>query len=149
MQLGSRLHFPYYIKISCLPFRQVFTNYILLPTPPTFATLKTSIKTLLNAYLFQAFAQHWHYLPFLCNTPRHRLSRSLSEQLDSNASPYQSSKQLTYIMSVSCAHAFTLIKSDSTLIQWICQLCRSGPHPMIYECAYCKLHLCRMCSEVA
>ncbi|UQC89694.1 uncharacterized protein CLUP02_15225 [Colletotrichum lupini] len=27
-----------------------------------------------------------------------------------------------------CAHSFKMIKSDSTLIQWTCNLCHSGPH---------------------
>ncbi|TQW07485.1 hypothetical protein IF2G_04646 [Cordyceps javanica] len=53
------------------------------------------------------------------------------------------------IMSVSCVHSFTLIKSDSTLMQWVCQFCLSGPSHMIYECAYCKLHLCHMCTDTA
>ncbi|TFB03236.1 hypothetical protein CCMA1212_004482 [Trichoderma ghanense] len=48
-------------------------------------------------------------------------------------------------MAVSCAHSFVMIKSDNTLVQWICQHCRSGPHWAIYECTYCKLHLCRPC----
>lgn len=49
-------------------------------------------------------------------------------------------------MANACAHSFNMIKSDSTLVQWICQYCRSGPHWVIYECIYCKLHLCRACT---
>ncbi|KZL87760.1 hypothetical protein CI238_05589 [Colletotrichum incanum] len=33
-----------------------------------------------------------------------------------------------------CAHSFKMIKSDSTLIQWTCNLCHSGPHWCIFEC---------------
>ncbi|KAF5523166.1 hypothetical protein CGCA056_v005243 [Colletotrichum aenigma] len=42
-----------------------------------------------------------------------------------------------------CAHSFKMIKSDSTLIQWTCNLCHSGPHWWIFECRYCKIHTCR------
>ncbi|EHK22245.1 uncharacterized protein TRIVIDRAFT_28110 [Trichoderma virens Gv29-8] len=52
-------------------------------------------------------------------------------------------------MAVSCAHSFVMIKSDNTLVQWVCQHCRSGPHWAIYECTYCKLHLCRPCTQAA
>nr|CEG03299.1 unnamed protein product [Fusarium pseudograminearum CS5834] len=52
-------------------------------------------------------------------------------------------------MANACAHQFRMIKSDSTLVQWICQHCRSGPHWMIWECTYCKLHLCRPCTQSA
>ncbi|KAI1377679.1 hypothetical protein F4677DRAFT_453883 [Hypoxylon crocopeplum] len=44
-----------------------------------------------------------------------------------------------------CAHSFKMIKSDSTLIQWTCNLCHSGPHWWIFECRYCKIHTCRAC----
>ncbi|KAF2762318.1 hypothetical protein EJ05DRAFT_205445 [Pseudovirgaria hyperparasitica] len=33
-----------------------------------------------------------------------------------------------------CQHSFQVIKSDTTLIVWNCQLCHSGPHWYIYEC---------------
>ena len=49
--------------------------------------------------------------------------------------------------SVLCAHNFALLKSDSTLVQWACQLCYSGPHWWIFECRYCKLHTCRTCTH--
>ncbi|KAK3337913.1 hypothetical protein B0H65DRAFT_511864 [Neurospora tetraspora] len=42
-------------------------------------------------------------------------------------------------LSNGCAHHFVLIKSESSLIQWTCQLCHSGPHYFIYECRYCKM----------
>ncbi|KAL5594705.1 uncharacterized protein BROUX77_008052 [Berkeleyomyces rouxiae] len=45
-----------------------------------------------------------------------------------------------------CAHSFILIKTDNSLLQWTCNLCHSGPHWMIYECQYCKLHTCQPCS---
>ncbi|KAH7142424.1 hypothetical protein IWW34DRAFT_635818 [Fusarium oxysporum f. sp. albedinis] len=52
-------------------------------------------------------------------------------------------------MANACAHQFRMIKSDNTLVQWICQHCRYGPHWMIWECTYCKLHLCRPCTQSA
>ncbi|KAH7204900.1 hypothetical protein BKA60DRAFT_498125 [Fusarium oxysporum] len=52
-------------------------------------------------------------------------------------------------MANTCAHQFRIIKSDSTLLQWVCQHCHSGPHWMIWECKYCKLHLCRPCMQSA
>ena len=48
-----------------------------------------------------------------------------------------------------CAHIFKMIKSDSTLIQWHCNLCHSGPHWWIFECRYCKIHTCRSCTQSA
>ncbi|KAL0471613.1 hypothetical protein QR685DRAFT_438698 [Neurospora intermedia] len=48
-------------------------------------------------------------------------------------------------LSNGCAHHFVLIKSESSLIQWTCQLCQSGPHYFIYECRYCKMRTCRPC----
>ena len=44
-------------------------------------------------------------------------------------------------------HSFIFLKSDSTLIQWTCGLCHSGPHWYIFECKYCKLKTCRPCSS--
>ncbi|KAF3767448.1 hypothetical protein M406DRAFT_244428, partial [Cryphonectria parasitica EP155] len=44
-----------------------------------------------------------------------------------------------------CAHAFQVLKSDSTLVVWHCNLCHTGPLYMIFECRYCKLHTCRAC----
>ncbi|KAK8872306.1 hypothetical protein PGQ11_002820 [Apiospora arundinis] len=38
-----------------------------------------------------------------------------------------------------CAHSFKMIKSDSTLIQWTCNLCHSGPSWWIFECRYCSI----------
>lgn len=48
-----------------------------------------------------------------------------------------------------CAHSFVMLKSDNTLIQWTCHLCHSGPHWVIYECRYCRLHTCRPCVQAA
>ncbi|KAK7523491.1 hypothetical protein HDK77DRAFT_52059 [Phyllosticta capitalensis] len=52
-------------------------------------------------------------------------------------------------VSGSCDHSFKMIKSDNTLIHWICNLCHSGPHWFIYECQRCKLKSCRPCSTKA
>ena len=35
----------------------------------------------------------------------------------------------------------------STLIQWVCSMCHSGPHWYIFECKYCKLKTCRPCTN--
>ncbi|KAH8674362.1 hypothetical protein BGZ60DRAFT_269652 [Tricladium varicosporioides] len=46
-----------------------------------------------------------------------------------------------------CSHSFNLLKSESTLIQWVCSTCHSGPHWYIFECKYCKLKSCRPCTS--
>ncbi|KAK2614388.1 hypothetical protein N8I77_001221 [Diaporthe amygdali] len=48
--------------------------------------------------------------------------------------------RLTMAIQSNCAHSFQVIKSDSTLIVWHCNLCHSGPFYIIFECRYCKLH---------
>ncbi|CZS92477.1 uncharacterized protein RAG0_03059 [Rhynchosporium agropyri] len=48
-----------------------------------------------------------------------------------------------------CHHTLNLLKSESTLIQWTCSQCYSGPHWYIYECKYCKLKTCRPCADKA
>ncbi|KAF2194303.1 hypothetical protein K469DRAFT_548033 [Zopfia rhizophila CBS 207.26] len=49
----------------------------------------------------------------------------------------------------SCEHNFKMIKSDTTLILWNCNMCHSGPHWYIYECQNCKLKTCRPCTAKA
>ncbi|KAF2684122.1 hypothetical protein K458DRAFT_37825 [Lentithecium fluviatile CBS 122367] len=49
----------------------------------------------------------------------------------------------------SCEHNFKVIKSDTNIVQWNCNLCHSGPHPFIYECQNCKLKTCRPCTAKA
>ncbi|KAF2787536.1 hypothetical protein K505DRAFT_257503 [Melanomma pulvis-pyrius CBS 109.77] len=44
-----------------------------------------------------------------------------------------------------CRHIFGLIKSDTTLILWNCNLCHSGLHWFIYQCFRCKNKICRNC----
>ncbi|KAH8653951.1 hypothetical protein BGZ60DRAFT_419039 [Tricladium varicosporioides] len=46
-----------------------------------------------------------------------------------------------------CNHSFNLLKSESTLIQWTCSMCYSGPHWYIFECKYCRLKACRPCTN--
>lgn len=48
-----------------------------------------------------------------------------------------------------CEHTFKVIKSDTTLILWNCNMCHSGPHWWIYECAKCKLKTCKTCMAKA
>ncbi|KXL46731.1 hypothetical protein M433DRAFT_65301 [Acidomyces richmondensis BFW] len=45
-----------------------------------------------------------------------------------------------------CDHAFKMIKSDTSLILWNCNMCHSGPHWYILECSKCKLKLCQRCT---
>ncbi|KAF1940560.1 hypothetical protein EJ02DRAFT_228060 [Clathrospora elynae] len=49
----------------------------------------------------------------------------------------------------SCEHNFKLIKSDTTLIVWNCNMCHLGPFNFIYECQHCKLKTCRPCAAKA
>ncbi|KAF2004787.1 hypothetical protein P154DRAFT_543232 [Amniculicola lignicola CBS 123094] len=49
----------------------------------------------------------------------------------------------------SCEHSFKMIKSDTTLLLWQCNICTSGPHWYIYECQNCKLKTCRPCTAKA
>ncbi|KAG9229474.1 hypothetical protein BJ875DRAFT_387283, partial [Amylocarpus encephaloides] len=37
-----------------------------------------------------------------------------------------------------CNHLFNLLKSELTLIQWVCSLCYTRPHWYNFECKYCK-----------
>ncbi|EKD21417.1 hypothetical protein MBM_00530 [Drepanopeziza brunnea f. sp. 'multigermtubi' MB_m1] len=46
-----------------------------------------------------------------------------------------------------CHHSFNLLKSESTLIQWTCAMCHTGPHWYIFECKYCRLKTCRPCTN--
>ncbi|KAF9638410.1 hypothetical protein BFW01_g9307 [Lasiodiplodia theobromae] len=52
-------------------------------------------------------------------------------------------------VSGNCEHSFKMVKSDNSLIHWICNLCHSGPHWFIFECQRCKLKTCRPCSSKA
>jgi hypothetical protein len=44
-------------------------------------------------------------------------------------------------------HSFNLLKSESTLIQWVCSMCHSGPYWYIFECKYCKLQTRQPCTS--
>ncbi|KAH7128522.1 hypothetical protein B0J11DRAFT_431787 [Dendryphion nanum] len=48
-----------------------------------------------------------------------------------------------------CTHSFNMIKSDTNLIVWNCNMCHSGGHAFIYECSNCKLKTCRPCTSKA
>ncbi|KAF1361470.1 hypothetical protein EJ07DRAFT_111530 [Lizonia empirigonia] len=50
---------------------------------------------------------------------------------------------------VNCQHSFKVVKSDTTVVVWNCNMCHSGPHSLIYECASCKLKTCRPCASKA
>lgn len=56
---------------------------------------------------------------------------------------------ITMAIQSNCAHSFQVIKSDSTLVVWHCNICHSGPFYLIFECRYCKLHTCRPCTQSA
>jgi hypothetical protein len=59
------------------------------------------------------------------------------------------SDTLTMAKPGKCEHSFKVIKSDTTLILWNCNMCHSGPHWWIYECAKCKLKACKTCMAKA
>ncbi|KAH6719538.1 hypothetical protein BKA61DRAFT_421621, partial [Leptodontidium sp. MPI-SDFR-AT-0119] len=44
-----------------------------------------------------------------------------------------------------CNYDFNLLKSESTLIQWVCSACHRGPHWYIFDCKYCDQKVCRPC----
>jgi DNA-directed RNA polymerase subunit RPC12/RpoP len=46
---------------------------------------------------------------------------------------------------VNCRHTFKVVKSDTSFVVWLCNVCHSGPHSLIYECSSCKLKTCRPC----
>ncbi|KAJ4988407.1 hypothetical protein SVAN01_06024 [Stagonosporopsis vannaccii] len=39
---------------------------------------------------------------------------------------------------VNCQHSFKVVKSDTTVVVWNCNMCHSGPHSLIYECSSCQ-----------
>lgn len=45
-----------------------------------------------------------------------------------------------------CDHRFGLLKSNTILIFWNCQMCHSGPHMFIYQCLLCRRKVCRQCT---
>ncbi|KAI1268863.1 hypothetical protein F5Y18DRAFT_169934 [Xylariaceae sp. FL1019] len=87
----------------------------------------------MNKTNFVLFTMHHSHLGVLITTTEHvRLSTRLFAMALAN-----------------CAHSFKMLKSDSTLVQWRCNTCHSGPHWWIFECRYCKLHTCRACLPAA
>lgn len=49
---------------------------------------------------------------------------------------------------IRCVHYFEILKSESSLIQWRCNVCHSGPHWFIFECKYCKIKTCCACTKL-
>jgi len=47
----------------------------------------------------------------------------------------------------SCDHRFTLLKSDTSLLQWHCQQCHVGPSWFVFVCGCCGLRVCRGCAS--
>lgn len=45
-----------------------------------------------------------------------------------------------------CNHRWALLKSNTILIFWSCQICYSGPWHYIYQCLLCRRKVCRQCS---
>ncbi|EAT79171.2 hypothetical protein SNOG_13287 [Parastagonospora nodorum SN15] len=45
-----------------------------------------------------------------------------------------------------CTHSFKVIKSDTTIVSWNCNICHTGPYQSVYECQNCKLKTCRPCA---
>ncbi|UPX10177.1 uncharacterized protein EKO05_0000848 [Ascochyta rabiei] len=56
---------------------------------------------------------------------------------------------LAMAASVNCQHSFKVVKSDTTVVVWNCNMCHSGPHSLIYECSSCKLKTCQACASKA
>jgi hypothetical protein len=48
-----------------------------------------------------------------------------------------------------CTHSFNIIRSDTALVQWNCNICHAGPYNFVYECQHCKLKTCRSCASKA
>jgi len=46
---------------------------------------------------------------------------------------------------VACEHFFKVLKSDTHLIVWNCDMCHSGPHWWIHECTNCQQKACQSC----
>ncbi|OJD28640.1 uncharacterized protein BKCO1_1290002, partial [Diplodia corticola] len=63
--------------------------------------------------------------------------------------PFSPLPARTMAVSGNCEHSFKMVKSDNSLIHWICNMCHSGPHWFIFECQRCKLKTCRPCSQKA
>lgn len=45
-----------------------------------------------------------------------------------------------------CNHKWALLKSNTILIFWSCQICSSGPWHYVYQCLLCRHKVCRQCS---
>jgi hypothetical protein len=100
---------------------------------------------------FSAFLSIWTPSPTLLGPPLHVQNSPPQENKRATKSPVPQPNDQTATMALAtgCAHIFKMIKSDSTLIQWHCNLCHSGPHWWIFECRYCKIHTCRSCTQSA
>jgi hypothetical protein len=49
----------------------------------------------------------------------------------------------------SCDHQWSILKSDTDLLQWYCHMCHDGPSWYIFVCSQCDLKVCRQCAEKA
>lgn len=80
-------------------------------------------------------------IQFLEGSARNRNARSASDEArdSSNSTSAGTSKP------VGCTHNWKVIKSDTSLILWRCNLCRSGPHWWIYSCIGCQTRSCKSC----
>lgn len=45
----------------------------------------------------------------------------------------------------SCNHRYSSIKSDSSILTFICSMCHSGPYWAIFQCEICKKKVCDSC----
>ena len=97
------------------------------------------------------FDRHHGSAAIAISHPSRFLRRQLSNMCQRKTSTDSARRTPNTAMAVAsnCPHSFKLIKSDSTLVQWTCNLCHSGPHWCIFECRYCKLHTCRTCTQMA
>ncbi|KAF2861658.1 hypothetical protein K470DRAFT_299132 [Piedraia hortae CBS 480.64] len=46
-----------------------------------------------------------------------------------------------------CQHDWKVMESTTTLVLWSCDQCHAGPYWSIYECIYCKYHVCGTCKR--
>jgi hypothetical protein len=46
-----------------------------------------------------------------------------------------------------CNHEWRILKSENSLVQWMCTICLRGPMWVVFECIHCTLHMCPLCAR--
>lgn len=140
-----------------------FQNDILISFPSP--SISFSKKTVLFPSLFsKKILRQTYYLPNLRFHPKkkkkipilslpfshihhtHTHPRSITMQIKKN-SRYDWATFHPGPPCQGCNHRFGLLKSNTVLIFWICQLCHSGPHMHIFQCFLCRRKVCRGCTS--